>query len=179
MHNDKNNNYCFYVIQSLIMISNRIVLKMEYFMKKYTIIQYTIFLCSIALIMQTIAIQQPSTNIKSSLNAFGISTIIPADDLSSDQRNQVISQRIADELGENFTLQDIFIFLDNIQKYYDNLVNTQNLNETNLTLAKLALADAKKAKMSPYIKSNMVTPEDEHNLRIRIGKLNRQISPHN
>lgn len=148
-------------------------------MKKHIKMQYTIFLCSILLSLQTIALEKGSKNQLSSLNEFGISTIIPGENLSSDQKNEIISQRITDELGEHFTLQDIFTFLEKIQKYYDSLVNSQALHADNLAIIKLALLDAKKAKMSPYIKSNSVTPEDEHNLRVKIGKLNRQINAHN
>ena len=115
----------------------------------------------------------------SSLNSFGISTIIPDKKISTDQKNDLIAQRIIEELGENFTLQDIFNFLRKIQDYYDHLLNTQTLNDQTLLLAKLALQDIQKAKMSPYIKSNTVTPDDEHNLRVEIGKLSRQINPHN
>ncbi|MBP6869904.1 hypothetical protein KBC04_03415 [Candidatus Babeliales bacterium] len=118
------------------------------------------------------------SSLQAELNEFGISDIIPAEEISSDDYAHVIRQRIAEELGDNFTLQDIFSFFPKIQAYYDYLLNTQNHDEKAMLLAKLALIDVKKAKMSPTIKANTVTPEDEHNLRIEIGKLNRQISPH-
>jgi len=118
-------------------------------------------------------------DVSAELNEFGISDILVSKDASTDEENHIIRQRIAEELGEDYTLQDIFSFLPKIQVYYDHLLNTQSLDETTLSLAKLALMDVKKAKMSPTIKSNTVTPEDEHNLRVELGKLNRQINPNN
>lgn len=118
-------------------------------------------------------------DVSAEINQFGISNIMIPENSSINEENKMIRHRIAEELGENYTIQDILNFLPKIQAYYDHILNTQNLNEENLLLAKLALIDVKKAKMSPTIKSNTVTPDDEHTLRVELGKLQRQISPNN
>lgn len=111
------------------------------------------------------------------INQFGISDIIIPEKIGTAEKNEMIAQRIQEELGDNFTLQDLFDFLPKIQAYYDYLLNHHIDDHAAWHILKNALMDVKKAKMSHYLKANTVTPADEHYLRVELGKLDREINP--
>lgn len=114
------------------------------------------------------------TNIFADLNNFGISTIIPPQTSFSDDL-VAFEQRIAEEFGDEFTLQTLLNFMQNIQNYYNYLLNTNNQNPIALEIAKLALIDIKKAKKR--LKSNHVDAQGEHDLRVGLISLDMQINP--
>jgi len=114
-----------------------------------------------------------SINIAAKLNNFGISDIIP----SHSDDNNTFDKRISEEMAngnalefhhgrrtESFTIQDILRFIPNIKNYFEYYLDHPDNRDPNaLELIKLAIIDVEKAKK--MLKSNNVTPEQEHQLR--------------
>lgn len=107
-----------------------------------------------------------SNIISAKLNQFGISDIIPPTHISFTATQDAIEQRIAEEMNDNLTLQDILDFIPKIEKYIDHLLDTNDYNAADIQDAKLAVQDVEKAKK--MLKINQVDPDGEHDLRIAL-----------
>ena len=136
--------------------------------------KYNFMIAAMVIILQT-------HDCTATLNNFGISDIVPT---KSDD-NQVFDQRINEEMAhgnlilsgrhtQSFTLQDILDFIPRIEKYFQHLLDTHNKNPEALRLVRLAIIDVQKAKK--MLRSNKVTPEEEHKLRLMFDPIKVKIN---
>ncbi len=124
-------------------------------------------------------------NLFAELNQFGISDIVPthADD------NNTFDQRIGEEMTdgnltlkarrtESFTVQDILKFIQKINNDFENFLNNpDNQDPDALEDIKLAIIDVEKAKK--MLRSQDVTPYQEHLLRAALGSINTKVNAYN
>lgn len=113
-------------------------------------------------------------NLHTKLNEFGISDIVPVK--KSSKNNSVFKKRITEEMGlkSKLTAQIILNFIKKIDVYFNHLLDTDNQDPQALQLVNIAITDVNKAEK--MLKSNRVTPEEEHELRIALRNLNRKIN---
>ncbi len=121
-------------------------------------------------------------NLFAKVNRFDISDIEPthADD------NAVFDQRISEEMTNNsltlkgrrtesFTVQDILKFIQEINANFEDFLNNPDNQDPNaLEDIKLAIIDVEKAKK--MLKSQDVTPYEEHLLRAALGAINTKVN---
>jgi len=109
----------------------------------------------------------------SDLNEYGISTLLPPKNVSFAADNSIFTERIRQELGANFSIQDILNFIPNIEAYVEHLLNRHNHNQEMITIAQLAVIDIKKAKK--MLRSNQVTSQEEHDMRLALRKIDIRV----